>query len=1064
MGATANENRVGRRPAAVACVLEGLTKCLLRQVGSLSPGFGVTALLVCGALLLPTVAVGTPRLEVRYATSAGVLYAQDGQSLSVSKRGSDYAGRALYWSPNGRFALCLSGRNDLAGGATGLDYPRVVDSWIGTSRNVTGANGQLFTDRGVEFGGFSKDGRSFAIVHHPEDGSTDRIYICDSLTGLTLESTSARPESRAAISPSGDRVAYIYGQQIRMFNPSANSDAPWVNLSDFDPDYAGTLRWPCDGPELLLDGSAGSARSQRIRAINLSDKSERIVPSNNGAIIDVSRDGRWILTDSLWPKVSYVASAIARIDTHGGATTWLLSPSQISSVGGSLDCGSVSDDGRYAVFGFLGWYSGTTDRIVTVRYDGAERRTIATGVNPSWHQDTFLPTPYGWSVRNGSDTDRSDDWAVWKQVFGAGPISWMRYSARDWSAGGLFAHGNCQGFAGSALVDFARGGPGVKTTLKRSPGFGVWSAVSTSPKDSSGWPRLISTTEPAIRERVEAFQLIQSSYGNVPRRAGARSAASEVIRRLDNGQPPIVIGIHAKGSGHALVPFRYERVGGQIRLYVYDSNWPGDSGRYIDVNASTGVWDYTLSPKPDKYWTAGDSAISWSSYEDVSAAAGGITGLSNVESVEAASPSAVSVLSGTNAHLLATDGAARRTGYAAGTFVNEIPGALPEYPDALNSNGVVSSIRFGSTLPLSVAATPIQPGPWGFGLSDADSIVEIACSSGSGEVDTVKVNASVDSVALSPSSGVRTVSMWVGTWAGGGRVKYGVVDAMTTAGDLVVAASSSQGRVQNLGSGSKRVVLAAMGDGWIGRKSSPVLVPGGATVTFRVSDPAAVGASQMQVATNGGAWAVVGSSTYGVSRAVLKAVPPVVSFNAAFTVRAQTAESSLPASQARLEVSYDGGKKWSSLGSFSSRDSGGFLVKSTKLSRNARLRVRVLSSAMRSGGASPSHPISVRSWVSSPVAPKTMRNSKSYIVYGSLKPKHAEGTKPVRIYKYEKVGKKWVKKGYVKATAYNYRSDTRFKVKMKLTSKGKWRLRAYAPADSKHAATWSKKYDYVTVK
>ena len=35
---------------------------------------------------------------------------------------------------------------------------------------------------------------------------------------------------------------------------------------------------------------------------------------------------------------------------------------------------------------------------------------------------------------------------------------------------------------------------------------------------------------------------------------------------------------------------------------------------------------------------------------------------------------------------------------------------------------------------------------------------------------------------------------------------------------------------------------------------------------------------------------------------------------------------------------------------------------------------------------------------------------------------------------------------------------------MKLTSKGKWQLKAYAPADSKHAATWSKKYDTVTVK
>jgi len=33
-----------------------------------------------------------------------------------------------------------------------------------------------------------------------------------------------------------------------------------------------------------------------------------------------------------------------------------------------------------------------------------------------------------------------------------------------------------------------------------------------------------------------------------------------------------------------------------------------------------------------------------------------------------------------------------------------------------------------------------------------------------------------------------------------------------------------------------------------------------------------------------------------------------------------------------------------------------------------------------------------------------------------------------------------------------------------LPYKGKWRVRAYAPADSKHSAAWSSGYDYITVK
>ncbi|HET6351676.1 MAG TPA: leucine-rich repeat domain-containing protein [Coriobacteriia bacterium] len=99
-----------------------------------------------------------------------------------------------------------------------------------------------------------------------------------------------------------------------------------------------------------------------------------------------------------------------------------------------------------------------------------------------------------------------------------------------------------------------------------------------------------------------------------------------------------------------------------------------------------------------------------------------------------------------------------------------------------------------------------------------------------------------------------------------------------------------------------------------------------------------------------------------------------------------------------------------------------------------------------------------------PVAPKTMKRSKYYTVYGSLKPQHMAGTKPVRIYKYKRLAGKWKYMGYVKASVYDYGSQSRYKVKLRLASKGDWRLRAQAPADTNHLKTWSRKYDYVKVK
>ena len=102
--------------------------------------------------------------------------------------------------------------------------------------------------------------------------------------------------------------------------------------------------------------------------------------------------------------------------------------------------------------------------------------------------------------------------------------------------------------------------------------------------------------------------------------------------------------------------------------------------------------------------------------------------------------------------------------------------------------------------------------------------------------------------------------------------------------------------------------------------------------------------------------------------------------------------------------------------------------------------------------------------VGDPVAPKTMSPSKSYSVTGTLKPHHAAGAYPLRIYKYHYVSGKWKDCGYVKARASDFADYSKCSCKVKLALKGKWRLRAQAPADGFHARTWSRGYAYVTVK
>jgi hypothetical protein len=105
-----------------------------------------------------------------------------------------------------------------------------------------------------------------------------------------------------------------------------------------------------------------------------------------------------------------------------------------------------------------------------------------------------------------------------------------------------------------------------------------------------------------------------------------------------------------------------------------------------------------------------------------------------------------------------------------------------------------------------------------------------------------------------------------------------------------------------------------------------------------------------------------------------------------------------------------------------------------------------------------------KAYVATPIAPTTMSHTRYYTVYGYLKPRHASGSYPVRIYKYRYVSGHWKSYGYLSAKASNHSTYTKYSRSIKLPYKGKWRVRAYAPADSGHVATWSSGYDYVTVK
>jgi len=86
-----------------------------------------------------------------------------------------------------------------------------------------------------------------------------------------------------------------------------------------------------------------------------------------------------------------------------------------------------------------------------------------------------------------------------------------------------------------------------------------------------------------------------------------------------------------------------------------------------------------------------------------------------------------------------------------------------------------------------------------------------------------------------------------------------------------------------------------------------------------------------------------------------------------------------------------------------------------------------------------------------------LRFDRTYIVGGALKPRHAAGSASVIIRAYRREHSKWVLKRSYTATAVADGGGSRYMAKVRLPSRGSWRVRADHPADEFNAAS---KTDY----
>lgn len=144
-------------------------------------------------------------------------------------------------------------------------------------------------------------------------------------------------------------------------------------------------------------------------------------------------------------------------------------------------------------------------------------------------------------------------------------------------------------------------------------------------------------------------------------------------------------------------------------------------------------------------------------------------------------------------------------------------------------------------------------------------------------------------------------------------------------------------------------------------------------------------------------------------------------------------------------------------------DSAGHYSYTVKPSKRTQYRVTVWPTEDTGWRFGPTLTIAPRVKLGTPHAPSTAKKNQKFTVYGYLAPRHSTGAKTVTL-TFTK-GERTVR---VKATNYKYSSKkwgkaTKYRVRVKLPSKGTWKVVASTKPSTKYSATTSGA-DYVKVK
>jgi hypothetical protein len=182
--------------------------------------------------------------------------------------------------------------------------------------------------------------------------------------------------------------------------------------------------------------------------------------------------------------------------------------------------------------------------------------------------------------------------------------------------------------------------------------------------------------------------------------------------------------------------------------------------------------------------------------------------------------------------------------------------------------------------------------------------------------------------------------------------------------------------------------------------------------------------------------------------------PSVCAYRSAKLTGALKDGAGVAVAGATVTVEYLAGAEWMAAGSDVTDAAGAYAVTATPTTLTS-YRTVFAGDGSHPATTSATSVVLPRVYLSRPAAPQRVHPTTTFTCSTLLKPRHEKGGYPVSFQCQRYIAGKWVTKKTVKAKAADYQTFTKCSARLRLGTKGSWRIRAVHLADAGNAKTLS---------